>query len=167
MGASGQLGTISAHPLNFMVNNIKRLTINTNGYVGIGVTVTAHPLHMASGAHCTAGGVWTNSSSLALKENVTPLNGDEASAALQSLNPIKYNYKADKAEKCVGFIAEEVPELVAMNDRKSLSPMDIVAVLTKVVQEQQKSLSVQEKAIAELKEEIATLKGQSQKKMTI
>jgi hypothetical protein len=41
----------------------------------------------------------------------------------------------DKDEKHVGFIAEDVPELVAMKDRKSLSPMDIVAVLTKVVQE--------------------------------
>ena len=38
-------------------------------------------------------------------------------------------------EKRVGFIAEEVPDLVATKDRKGLSPMDIVAVLTKVVQE--------------------------------
>jgi hypothetical protein len=35
----------------------------------------------------------------------------------------------------VGFIAEDVPELVATKDRKGLSPMDIVAVLTKVVQD--------------------------------
>lgn len=37
----------------------------------------------------------------------------------------------------MGFIAEDVPDLVATPNRKSLSPMDIVAVLTKVVQEQQ------------------------------
>jgi hypothetical protein len=35
----------------------------------------------------------------------------------------------------VGFIAEDVPDLVSTKDRKGLSPMDIVAVLTKVVQE--------------------------------
>ena len=35
-----------------------------------------------------------------------------------------------------GFIAEEVPELISTKDRKGLSSMDIVAVLTKVVQEQ-------------------------------
>ena len=37
----------------------------------------------------------------------------------------------------MGFIAEDVPDLVATKDRKGLSPMDIVAVLTKVLQEQQ------------------------------
>jgi len=156
MGASGQLGTISAHPVNFMVNNVKRLTIATNGNVGIGVTVPTYPLHMASGAHCTTGGVWTNSSSLALKQDIAPLNAEAAEAALRDLKPVTYAYKADASEKCVGFIAEEVPELVAMNDRKSLSPMDIVAVLTKVVQEQQRELE-------ELRKEIALIKGQSQK----
>jgi hypothetical protein len=49
---------------------------------------------------------------------------------------VRYNYKANPREKHVGFIAEDVPDLVAREDRKSLSPMDIVAVLTKVVQEQ-------------------------------
>jgi hypothetical protein len=52
----------------------------------------------------------------------------------------------------VGFIAEEVPDLVAMKNRKGLSSMDIVAVLTKVVQEQQKTIST-------LREELDELKG--------
>jgi len=33
-----------------------------------------------------------------------------------------------------------VPNLVATKDRKGISPMDIVAVLTKVVQSQQKEI---------------------------
>jgi hypothetical protein len=41
----------------------------------------------------------------------------------------------------VGFIAEDVPDLVAMPDRKGLSAMDVVAVLTKVVQQQQKTIA--------------------------
>jgi hypothetical protein len=40
----------------------------------------------------------------------------------------------------LGFIAEDVPDLVATADRKGLSSMDIVAVLTKVVQEQQRTI---------------------------
>ncbi len=151
MGASGQLGTVSSHPVNIMTSNVKRMTVAVSGNVGIGVTVPAYPLHMASGAHCTAGGVWTNASSLALKENIAVLGVAEAAAALRTLNPVKYNYKSDASEKYVGFIAEEVPDLVAQNDRNGLSPMDIVAVLTKVVQEQQKE-------IAQLKEEMAELK---------
>ena len=37
----------------------------------------------------------------------------------------------------MGFIAEDVPDLVATKDRKGMSPMDVTAVLTKVVQQQQ------------------------------
>jgi len=40
----------------------------------------------------------------------------------------------------VGFVAEDVPDLIATKDRKELSPMDIMAVLTKVVQDQQGSI---------------------------
>jgi hypothetical protein len=60
---------------------------------------------------------------------------------LADLSPVKFKYKADP-EKAhhIGFIAEDVPELVATPDRKGLSSMDIVGVLTKVVQEQQQTI---------------------------
>jgi hypothetical protein len=60
--------------------------------------------------------------------------------AVAQLVPVTYNYKADRDEKHVGFIAEDVPDLVATKDRRSLSPMDIVAVLTKVVRKQVQDL---------------------------
>jgi len=47
-----------------------------------------------------------------------------------------------------------VPDLVATKDRKGLSPMDIVAVLTKVVQQQQKTISALSKKMTELKKEL-------------
>jgi hypothetical protein len=128
----GNFGTVNNYPLRLVVNSLGKMTLNTD-----------NSLSMASGATCTAGGVWTNASSIALKENISSLNSDEAATTLQALNPVKYNYKAEKDENHVGFIAEEVPELVAMKDRKSLSPMDIVAVLTKVTQDQQKQLQEQ------------------------
>nr|MBC8182317.1 hypothetical protein [candidate division KSB1 bacterium] len=46
--------------------------------------------------------------------------------------------------------AEDVPELVSTSDRKGLSPMDIVAVLTKVAQEQQKIIKNLAKRVEEL-----------------
>jgi hypothetical protein len=58
----------------------------------------------------------------------------------------------------VGFIAEDVPELVARKDRKSLSPMDIVAVLTKVVQEQKQSLDEKSKTLESVLAELAKLR---------
>jgi hypothetical protein len=77
--------------------------------------------------------------------------------ALEGLNPVKYNYKKNKEEARVGFIAEDVPELVAMNGRKSLATVDIIAVLTKVIQDQQKFIQKQEKINSRLQKKIAQL----------
>ena len=82
-------------------------------------------------------------SSRELKENVAELSGKEAVEALKNLNPVKFNFKADSDKNLhLGFIAEDVPELVATSDRKTLSPMDIVAVLTQALKEQQNTISV-------------------------
>lgn len=125
--------------------------IKGTGRVGIGVSLPGYPLEMASGAHVTVGGTWTNASSRDYKENIRDLGSDEAMAALHDLQPKKYNYRTEPDEEYVGFIAEDVPNLVATNNRKSLSPMDIVAVLTKVVQQQQKQIAELEAKIENLK----------------
>ena len=114
-----------------------RVTIDNNGNVGIGVAKPAHPIDMANGAHVTAGGVWTNSSSRARKENIDDLSVEDSLAALAQLQPVHFNYRNDPQESHVGFIAEDVPDLVATTDRQGLSTMDIVAVLTRVIQAQQ------------------------------
>ncbi|UCE20013.1 MAG: tail fiber domain-containing protein [Gemmatimonadota bacterium] len=124
------------------------------GYVGIDTTNPSYPLHMGSGAHCTAGGVWTNASSRKYKENIHELTSEAAVEALEDLNPVTFNYKVDKDEQHLGFIAEDVPELVSTKDREGMSPMDVVAVLTKVVQEQQKTIDELKRDIADLKEEV-------------
>jgi hypothetical protein len=127
--AYGNFGTVNNFPTRIMVNGTWRARFNVD-----------NSLSMVNNASCTAGGVWTNASSIALKENLTPLSAQKAASALRELKPMEFNYKVDKSDKYVGFIAEEVPELVASKDRRGLSPMDIVAVLTKVVQEQQKTI---------------------------
>ena len=124
------------------------MTIIGNGNVGIGTQTPAYPLHMAGGAY-TNGTSWIDVSSREYKDNIEALSTEEALEAIQGLNPVKYAYKADRSEQRVGFIAEEVPDLVAMKDRKGLSSMDIVAVLTKVVQEQQKVMQEQQKLAQE------------------
>jgi Chaperone of endosialidase len=102
-------------------------------------------------------GVLTNASSIALKENIAELSSQEAMATLQGLNAIKYNYKADEQkEQRIGFIAEEVPDLVANSERDRLSVMDIVAVLTKAMQEQQKSIMQLETEIRKLNQQKGT-----------
>ena len=61
-------------------------------------------------------------------------------AVLLQLEPVTFSYRNDSDEDYVGFIAEDVPTLVATGDRRGLSAMDIVAVLTRVVQQQQRQI---------------------------
>jgi len=141
--SSGETGYIMhnrASTLTIGAGSIDRITIDREGNVGIGVARPAHPMEMISGAHVSAGGVWTNSSSRAKKENIAELTPEEALTALALLQPVQFNYKSDQQETYVGFIAEDVPDLVATGDRQGLSAMDIVAVLTKVVQAQQQQI---------------------------
>jgi hypothetical protein len=133
------IGSLTNHEFRLYVNNSWKLRLNTNS-----------SLETSTGAECTTTGQWESASSREYKENINPLSLDEAMSALSELNPVTFNYKVDKSEKEAGFISEEVPELVATKSRKTLDPTDIVAVLTKVVQEQQKTIS-------ELKERITAL----------
>jgi hypothetical protein len=115
-----------------------------NGNIGLKTSNPLHPLHLASGAHCTSGGVWTNASSRELKQDIQPITSEQAQQAVRALQPVGYRYKNELDENYVGFIAEDVPEIVATKDRKSLSSMDVVAVLTKVVQDQQSTIANQD-----------------------
>jgi hypothetical protein len=112
-----------------------------------------------TGAHLTAGGLWMDASSRELKEGIAPLAATAALAALAQLEPVSFRYKAEPEDAHVGFIAEEVPELVANPDRKTLSPMDIVAVLTRAVQEQQRTVEDQRRMIAALAQRVEELES--------
>ncbi len=148
--ADGETGYIMhnrASTLTIGAGSVDRMTIDRDGNVGIGSSRPKHPLEMASGAHVTAGGVWTNSSSRAKKENIAALSLDDALAALSRLEPVHFNYKTDRVEQHVGFIAEDVPDIVATSDRTGLSSMDIVAVLTRVIQAQQQQIDALEERL--------------------
>lgn len=140
LGDTGYIMHNRASTLTIGAGSIDRITIDRDGHVGIGVSRPDHPLEMASGAHVTAGGVWTNRSSRDSKENIAALSSDAAIAAVMALQPVSFNYRAEQGEDYVGFVAEDVPGLLASSDGKSLSSMDVVAALTKVVQQQQRRI---------------------------
>ena len=80
-------------------------------------------------------------SSREVKKNILSLCSREALEALEHLSPVKFNYKAEDDTKVhLGFVAEDVPELVATSNRRGVSIMDVVAILTQVVKEQQKTI---------------------------
>jgi len=115
------------------------LVVDGTGRIGLGVSAPLYQIHHSSGARLDAGS-WINASSRAVKQDIHDLDGTAAVDAFKRLQPVTFAYKEKPAETRVGFIAEDVPSLVATADRKGLSAMDIVAVLTKVVQEQQRTI---------------------------
>ena len=143
IAGSGAMGyrvmTRSGCPVGTACATTTRMTIDYNGNVGFGGAPN-YPLHMANGAYVSAGGTWTDASSRDYKDDIAELGADAAVSTLAGLNPVTFKYKAGEDERHVGFIAEDVPELVATKDRKGMSPMDVVAVLTKVVKEQQEAI---------------------------
>ncbi len=136
-GDTGYILHNAASTLTIGAGSVDRITIDRDGNIGFGVNRPVHPLELPSGAHVSAGGVWTNASSRDFKENISALDLDDALQTLAELEPVEYNYRNHTGEHHVGFIAEDVPDLVATSDRKGLSSMDIVAVLTRVVQAQE------------------------------
>lgn len=146
--------------LRFLTANVERMIITNTGNVGLGVANPSNPIQHSSGAFLSAGGTWTNASSRSYKQDIENLDAKDAMDALKGLQPVRYAYKVDPSEHHVGFIAEDVPNLVATKDRKSLSPMDVVAVLTKVVQEQQSTIEQLNERLAQLEKEKASAKQQ-------
>jgi hypothetical protein len=139
-----RINSLQNNPIVILTNSTERIRFPAPG----GNVITA-----ANGAFLSAGGVWTDASSRELKQDIAELSAEEAVGTLKGLSPVTYAYKAAPGEHHVGFIAEDVPDLVAENDRKGLSPMDVVAVLTKVVQEQQKTIDELSARLAELESE--------------
>lgn len=97
-------------------------------------------------------------SSRALKNHIVDLDSQKASDALRQLTPVEYVYKDDSSgEKRVGFIAEDVPEIVANADRQSVPIMDVLALVTKVVKDQQQTIDQQRRSIEEQNRNIEQL----------
>ena len=126
-----------------------------DGRVGIGLTNPTHRIHIVGGAYCD-GANWVAGSSRAFKRDIEDLSETEAFTALEQLRPVKYRYRENYVDQDqdlkVGFIAEEMPELLAEPDRKGVNPMDVIGVLTKIVKEQDKKLKTYEQRLRALEE---------------
>jgi hypothetical protein len=102
---------------------------------------------------------FTTSSDIRLKENIT--NTKYGLATVLQFRPVDYNLKSNGLRQ-VGFIAQEmkklVPEVVtgkegdlAKGETLGITYANLVPVLTKAIQEQQKQISTQQKQLDELK----------------
>lgn len=125
-----------------------------NGRLVIGGQLSdgTEKLHVVGNIKAT-GRIYTGSSR-SYKDNIRDLDQEIATKTLMDLQPVRFYYKNDKSKEDMGFIAEDVPDLVATKDRKSLSTMDFVALSVKVIQDQQKRIDILEKEIEALKKKI-------------
>jgi len=137
-------GSRTNHNMHLLTNQQNRMGIDKNGKIFIGLLADNTTVNVnrridtdIAGCYLTTGGVWTSTSSRTKKNNIKTISAQDAAEVVAKLEPVTFNYKVDPTEQYAGFISEDVPELVAQNDRKSLVTMDILAVVTKVVQEQQ------------------------------
>jgi hypothetical protein len=113
----------------------------------------------ALGAYCT-GTAWTNSSDIANKEKI--IETHYGLSTVLAMRPVDFCWKNQKDDKGngkldVGFIAQEIEELIpevvsGQEGSKGISYGNLVAVLTKAIQEQYEM-------ITELQSKVAILEG--------
>ena len=106
-----------------------------------------------NGASLTPAGIWTNSSDSTKKYNIK--NISYGLKEVMKLRPVSYKMKGTNYQD-IGFLAQEVklilPELVyGKEGEMTMSYGQLASVITKAIQEQQKTIEEQNKAIEELK----------------
>lgn len=100
------------------------------------------------------------SSSRTLKENIVELDRQEAIDLLQALRPVKFTHRADQSKQIqAGFLAEEVPALVASTDRQAIQLMEIIAILTQNVKNHEQTIAALTQQVARQQAMIDSLLG--------
>ncbi len=93
----------------------------------------------------------------------TEISAMQAADALDAFNPKLFRYSeteggTSRVEKSkIGFDPAELPDLVTSPDKKSYRPMDIVALLTRVVKQQRSDLEKQEMELNEQRDQLAAM----------
>lgn len=122
---------------------------------GIGVQNPTNPLEHSSGAHLTAGGVWTNASDKSLKENFKPVDGGALLGKIDELPISQWNYKNESDEVThIGPTAQDFKKVFGVGENdKTISTIDPSGIALAAIKE----LNSQNR---ELKEVNARLKKQ-------
>jgi hypothetical protein len=114
---------------------------------------------MASGAHVTAGGMWTNASDANLKENFRPVDGNAMLAKLAALPIRRWNYRNE--DPCVTHIGPTAQDFHALfevgSDDKSVSTVDPSGIALAAIQALYRKAIEQDAENEELRAQVAVL----------
>lgn len=122
----------------------------SNKYIRLRNTGTQLDIDVSSGDHLYINNGGTGSvfvrnavhvSTRTIKDNIFDLPLDDAYNILEDLMPVCFHYTNDPNQRTVlGFIAEDVPDIIASDDHKAINYNSIVATLTGIVRDQSKQL---------------------------
>jgi hypothetical protein len=138
-----------------------RITFQSGGNVGIGVTNPSYRLELPNNANASGQGranAWITYSDIRFKENITPITN-----ALDKINNIQgvyFDWKQN-GKHDIGFIAQEVekvlPEVVSTDSLgiKSLDYARLTALLTQGIKEQQTQIASQSVRFALLEKDLS------------
>jgi hypothetical protein len=152
---------------NANATNDYSFAINLNS--GTGPDVAANTFRI-SGATEIGGNVqWTNHSDRRLKKDIVYLDAEDNLSKIMSLNGVRYRWKANDKLLNLGFIAQEVddvlPEVVRydeINDIYSMEYSSIIPVLVEGIKEQQQEIELLKEQLEKLKNELATSQNLNQ-----
>lgn len=112
-----------------------------------------------TGGYLTTTGVWMTLSSREAKQDIRPLDDAEALEAFKELQPVRFRYAAEPDEEVLGFIAEDVPKLLAAPGRDSVHETEVLALLSKVAKIQEARLEKRRQEIERLRDRIRQLEA--------
>jgi hypothetical protein len=174
-------GTTNRSRLDFLTSNATQMTIDSSGRVGIGTITPAYALHVIgdinASANVRANGVVLTSDAR-LKRNIT--NSSYGLNTIMDLRPVVYDKKnsiqeTDYNRHEIGFIAQEIakvlPSLVTegkdADKTLAVSYTELIPVLTKAIQEQQKIIETLKTELASVKTDNTALKAEVSKIETL
>ncbi|NEP18941.1 MAG: hypothetical protein F6J97_18915 [Leptolyngbya sp. SIO4C1] len=111
-----------------------------------------------------------NDSSAALKHNITDFTSQEAFELLKAMSPVKYSFSSDESQKPhIGFISENMPDLVTSVDKRAIHSLEVIAILTQIVKEYRTSIvklnrvvTAQHQKLSLLEEKVKLLEDKDQ-----
>ncbi|BAY08539.1 DUF6519 domain-containing protein [Calothrix sp. NIES-2098] len=143
-------------------SGVTQFIITSTGNVGIGTSRPDLDTKLHIQGNVRVYGNLFQDSSRELKDNISEISQQEVYEILKGLNPVKYSYKNDTEQRWhLGFIAEQVPEVLASPDKTAVQPFNIVAVLAKAVKDQQAAIAKLTNLVEEQQKQIVALTQQT------